>query len=74
MPLNFLPPRMSGHPASRHHQGAEGAAGAGRRAAPGAGEEVLCRIAQQHLGGAQLSGRGESSRWRSGPGRGPGLS
>lgn len=64
MPLNCLRSRMPGHSASCHHQGAEGAAGAeGWYAAPGPGEEVLCRITQQHLGGPQLSGRGESSWW-----------
>lgn len=52
---------MPGHPASCRHQGTEGAAGAGWPAAPGPGEEALCRIAQQHLGGPQLPGRGESS-------------
>lgn len=64
MPLNSLNSRMPGHSASCHHQGAEGAAGAeGWDAAPGPGEEVLRGVAQQHFGGAQLSGRGESSRW-----------
>lgn len=62
VPLNRLPSRMPGHPAARHHQGAEGAAGAGRPAAPAPGEEVLRRVAQQHSGGAQLSGCGESPR------------
>lgn len=64
MPLNCLHSRMPGHSASCHYQGAEGAPGAeGRYATPGPGEEVLCRIAQQHFGSPQLSGRGESSWW-----------
>ena len=69
MPLNCLHSRMPGHFASCHHQGTEGAAGAeGWDAAPGPGEEVLCRITQQHFGGPQLSGCGESSWWCRRPG------
>lgn len=75
MPLNSLRSRMPGHSASCHHQGTEGAAGAeGWDATPGPGEEILRRIAQQHFGGAQLSGSGESSWWCSCPGHRLGLS
>lgn len=75
MPLNCLLSRMPGHSASCHHQRTEGAVGTeGWDATPGPGEKVLCRITQQHFGGPQLSGRGESSWWCRCPGLRLGLS